>query len=217
MKKSIILLLLSVVAMVAANGVYAQFSRLVQMSQAQQAISSFSYKGFVDVGYMAGVGHYSANKFEATTSHGLSSGNLFMGIGAGIDVLKTDDDGRDSRWNESLDDFSDNAYMIPIFFDFRYSGSGAIGMFVDFKAGISLLTGDSYITINDGVFDNDVSFYLNCSLGVRFALGAKSAFNVGLTYSLISQRYYGYDDYYYHSRYDGISLHGLGVTAGIEW
>ena len=77
--------------------------------------------------------------------------------------------------------------------------------------------GDDYITIDDGIIDSDFCFYLNCSIGLRFALGAKSAFNVGVSYGLISQRYYGYDDYYYHSRYDGISLNSIGVTAGFEW
>lgn len=196
---------------------HAQFSRMVHMPHGQHSLSLFSYKGFVDAGYIAGVGHYQANKFEVTTSHGLSSGNLFLGIGAGLDVLKTDNNDGSKRRDVNMD-LSDNAYMLPLFFDFRYNGTGDISLFLDLKTGISMLLDDGYITVNDGIFNNDVSFYLSCSLGVRFAIGAKSALNVGVIYSLISQNYSSYDDYYHHNnRYNGISLHGIGVTLGLEW
>ena len=213
MKKLVVILLFS--ALMSATAMHAQFSRIVQMSQAQQATSVFSYKGFADVSYTAGIGHYRAGKFEATTSHGLSSGNLFLGAGLGIDILKTETESG-GRWEEDMK-LSDNAYMIPLFLDFRYSGNSPIAAYIDLKTGISFLTGDDYITINDGILDNDVSFYLSCSFGARFALGSRSAFNVGVTYSLISQRYYGYDDYFYYHDYNGISLHGIGITAGFEW
>ena len=96
------------------------------MAQAQQVMSMFSYKGFIEAGYNAGVGYYKANKFEATTSHGLSSGNFFMGVGAGVDILKTEAD-EFTRWEEDMD-LSDNAYMIPLFLDFRYICTAQINM-----------------------------------------------------------------------------------------
>lgn len=209
-------ILLSVIAaIVCPLSLHAQFSGLVQMAQAQQVMSMFSYKGFIEAGYNAGVGYYKANKFEATTSHGLSSGNFFMGVGAGVDILKTEAD-EYTRWEEDMD-LSDNAYMIPLFLDFRYMGSNPISAFVDAKTGVSFLVGNDYITINDGIIDNEACFYLSCSIGVRIALGSRSAFNLGVNYSLINQRYYRYDDYYYYDRYDGISLHSIGVVAGLEW
>lgn len=217
MKKLVAIILLFVCG---ATVAYAQFSNLWSMSQTQESMSGFFYKGYVDAGYQAGVGHYRANRFEATTTHGFSSGNLFMGLGAGIDVLNTDYDDVNVHWDEIP--VSDNAYMVPLFFDFRYYGSGAVGLFIDMKTGISFLVNDDYITINDGTIDNDISFYLSCSLGVRFALGSRTALNIGVNYGLISQRYYPYnyyDDYYYrhYDRYDGISLHALGVSVGLEW
>lgn len=213
MKRPFLTSLLALSTVIAAH---AQFSDLLQFAQTQQSLSLYTYKGFVEAAYGAGVGHYQANKLEITTSHGVTNGNIFAGIGAGIDILKTDTDHSDTRWEEGMD-LSDNAYMVPLFLDFRYMGKGAVSAFVDCKAGVSFLVNDAYITIDDGIIDNDVSFYLSCGVGVRFALGAKSAFNVGINYSLISQRYYGYDDYYYYSRYDGISLHSIGISAGFEW
>ena len=213
MRKPLLTLLLAVSCVVS---MHAQFSDLLQFAQAQQSLSLYTYKGFVEAGYNAGVGHYQANKIEVTTSHGVTNGNIFAGIGAGIDILNTDTDHDDTRWEEGMD-LSDNAYMVPLFLDFRYMGGRAVSAFFDCKAGVSFLVNDSYITIDDGIIDNDVSFYLSCSIGVRMALGTKSAFNIGINYGLISQRYYGYDDYYYHNRYNGISLHSIGVTAGLEW
>lgn len=211
--KKLLTIILSVVAAMSAQ---AQFSDLMQFAQTQQSLSLFSYNGYVDVGYSAGVGYYKANKFEATTSHGVSNGRVFAGLGAGVDVLKTETVEHSTRWDADLE-VSDNAYMVPLFLDFRYSGRSAISFFFDCKTGVAFLVGDDYITIGNGIIDNEFCFYLNCSIGLRFALGAKSAFNVGVSYGLIQQRYYDYDDYYYHNRYDGISLNSIGVTAGFEW
>ena len=97
MKKLLMLIILFAMMPVAAA--WAQFSDLMQFAQAQQSLSLFSYNGYVDVGYSAGVGYYKANKFEATTSHGVSNGRIFAGLGAGVDVLKTKTVEHPMRWD----------------------------------------------------------------------------------------------------------------------
>lgn len=124
------------------------------------------YKGFVDVGYIADLSDYNADKVEVSTSHGYQFNNYFY-VGGGVAV-----------------DFYTDADLIaaPIFVDFRANFiNKKITPFADIKTGYSV--GDV-----EGV-------YVATGIGVRFSLKGKKALNLKLEYNYQQYDYY-YRGYY---------------------
>lgn len=124
------------------------------------------YKGFVDVGYIADLSDYNADKVEISTSHGYQFNNYFY-VGGGVAV-----------------DFYTDADLIaaPIFVDFRANFiNKKITPFADIKTGYSV--GDV-----EGV-------YVATGIGVRFSLKGKKALNLKLEYNYQQYDYY-YRGYY---------------------
>lgn len=124
------------------------------------------YKGFVDVGYIADLSDYNADKVEISTSHGYQFNNYFY-VGGGVAV-----------------DFYTDADLIaaPIFVDFRANFiNKKITPFADIKTGYSV--GDV-----EGV-------YVATGVGVRFSLKGKKALNLKLEYNYQQYDYY-YRGYY---------------------
>lgn len=123
------------------------------------------YRGFVDFSYTLGVGDFGKNhdRVNLMTSHGYQIvPQLFAGVGVGANYYYDDD-----SWN------------LPIFAHFRSDIlNNDITPFVDLRVGYSLI---------------DVKgFYLNPSIGCRFAVSDNIALNVGVGYTLQKAEFYKY-------------------------
>lgn len=187
-----------------------------------------AYKGFLELGYSGGVSEYSANQLDVLTTHGVTFGsNLFLGVGLGVNILYPDENGNpishldgghympEGRYSYN----KETAVMVPVYFDLKYNfGNGAVRPFVDVKLGAAFLGNDHAVSIGDGWLDDREGFYFSPTIGVNIPTSSRVGINIGVTYNLISQKYYYYDYYYdhYYSN-DGISLHSLGVKFSIEW
>jgi hypothetical protein len=132
------------------------------------------YKGFVDFGYSVGVGDYGADRIEFSTTHGVQINKyIFAGAGVGVNYF-----------------YDSESVGIPIYAAARYTVlDKRITPFVEAKVGYAV--GDV-----DGV-------YASPSIGCRFRMGNKSAFNVSVGYTLMSTevttvyksgRHYNYEE-----------------------
>ena len=186
------------------------------------------YKGFIEAGYSAGVGNYRANQLDVLTTHGVAIGDGFVGVGTGVNVLFPKEEGVGTNW--SMGDYgngyrpqganyrSENAVFIPLYLDLKYNFSGSsVSPFVDLKLGGTFLVNDNAVCLGNGWIDNRTSVYCSPSVGVRIPIGGSAAFNMAVTYTLISQKYYYYDYWDGPVYSDGISLHSLGARLSIEW
>ncbi|MGN1246682.1 MAG: hypothetical protein ACI4UN_08605 [Muribaculaceae bacterium] len=188
--------------------------------------SGTRYKGFIETGYSGGIGDYRANQLDILTTHGIATGNLFLGVGFGVNILYPNENGNPLDHNvggfypsSKYDYNKETAVMIPLYVDFKYNfGSGSVRPFVDFKVGAAFLGNDHAVSIGDGWLDDEEGLYFSPTIGINIPTSGRAAINIGLTYNLISQKYYYYD-WYYDEVYsnDGISLHSLGVKLSIEW
>ncbi len=183
---------------------------------------SGSYKGSIDAGWSKTLGNKDADFLEFSTSQGYQYNSWFyMGVGLGVDVLFAhQNDGWGSGWNPSMDfDYNHSstktAAMVPIFTDFRATlgDRSKVNFFVDLRVGCSFLMSKDYIEIGDGYLTNQQYFYLRPSIGLRIPTNSKNpkqAFDVGVTYKLLTSNYWNY-----WSR--SITLNSLGVAIGYEW
>jgi len=137
------------------------------------------YKGFIDLGFSFGtssnieIGNQSEkynkgdNRLEFSTSHGIFfNPYIFAGLGAGIHFYTgyNDDDGEYQSYDEV-------GYVIPIFAHVR-------SHFIDAKA-------SPFVDVKLGYSVNDLKgTYFSPSVGCRFAKGSRSAFWIGMGYSL---------------------------------
>lgn len=174
---------------------------------------SFNYKGFVELSGVAGLGENRANFAEISTSQGFTySSWFFMGAGMGIAVAhSTADFGKDYQPGN----YSQTKAMIPIFTDFRFflGNTSSIGGYIDIKLGAAWMIGRSYLCTSHGYLTNAAQFYCKPSVGIRIPTGkgGRQAFDIGLTYQLITS------DNYYSWNNSSISLSNLGLTLGYEW
>ena len=123
------------------------------------------YRGFVDFSYSLGVGDFGKNhdRVNLMTSHGYQFvPQFFAGIGIGANYY-----------------YDDEAWNLPIFAHFRSDIlANDITPFVDLKVGYSFI---------------DVKgFYLNPSVGCRFAVSDNLALNIGVGYTLQKTEFYYY-------------------------
>lgn len=175
-----------------------------------------NYKGFAEVGYVKGVGVNNVDFLSFSTSQGFKYRNwFFMGAGIGVDVAfsgVSEVNSVPSQYN-----YTTTAVMIPIFTDFRFNigNSTSTSFFADIKLGCSFLAGNTFLQVNNGYLSSQEYFYFKPSVGVRIPLqsqnkNGKKAFNIGLTYQLLTSNYW----YNYNSN---VTLNALGLDASFEW
>ncbi len=208
-----------------ANAQYAQIVNQIPELLQPALSGSMNYKGFVDVTSTFGIGNDRANFVGVSTTQGFQySSWFFMGAGIGVDVAmsSTSDNGMirpnrpDAGYTPGM---ARTKAMIPLFTDFRFNFGGNKGpsFFADIKAGATWLIGNSYLELNNGSLSTRTQFLLRPSVGVRIPVNAqnpKQAFNVGVTYQLITaNNSWGY----WNSSYYNTTLNSLGVNVGYEW
>lgn len=201
-------------------------------SSSSSSLLDVGYKGFLEVGFAGGVSDHKANQLDILTTHGISAGNFFLGLGLGVNILFPQDqtlksDMISSGYWEYASDYdyyncTDNAVLIPIYLDFKYNfgNTSNICPFIDMKIGASFLVSDQDgAYIGEGWMDKDACFYFSPTIGFRVPLSnSRTALNIGLTYNLLSQKYRYFDDWSGREYYnDGIVLHSLGARVSIEW
>lgn len=154
-------------------------------------LTASGYKGFVDLGYTAGVGDYSAGRMELTTSHGYQfNPYLFLGAGTGFQYYHEGE-----------------TFTLPIFADIRANFmKGPIVPFVGFKAGYTL-------AFFDGI--SGLGAYLAPNVGVKFAVSPNTALNFTLGYTGQIAKIEYYDSYDYYSGH--ITLSGISFKIGLEF
>ena len=180
---------------------------------------SFNYKGYVEADGLAGIGDKRTNFIGISTSQGFRYSNwFFMGAGIGVDIAVTQSDPLDYA---PQSDWSSNTYstkvMLPVFTDFRFliGGEKSVSAFIDLKLGASWLLGNGYLEINHAAMGHGAQFYLKPSVGMRIPVNsnnARQAFNIGLTYQLITS-----NNFYSYYNDNSLTLNNLGLTLGFEW
>lgn len=148
------------------------------------------YRGFIDVGYLFGVGdEYSkVDRIELSTAHGYQFNNhFFLGAGVGMHYLTLD-----------------NVFMLPVFVNFKgYLLNNPISPFLDLKGG--------YSPILTKLEDDDIKggLYISPSIGVRFIVADNIGMSVGLGFNFqqikdIELREYG-------------SMNAVSLKLGVEF
>lgn len=217
MKKNLRLLIPAIAILFSASQVKAQYTSIVNQAanMIQTAVmGGASYKGFVDVSYTGGVGNLRANFVGISTIHGFQMKDwFFMGAGLGVDYVysHTNQLNQGSWGNKGV---RKSGAMIPIFTDFRFNigGRNTASFFIDIKAGGEFLIGKNYLTIENGYINGSEYFMLKPSLGVRIptSRNGKQAFNIGVTYQLLTCNYwYNYDS--------SGTINSIGGTLSYEW
>lgn len=230
MKTRLTILFMALASLFAAPRAEAQYYQIAnQIPQLiRPALSGgLNYKGFVEAGYIGGIGDKRADFLDISTVQGFRYADwFFMGVGAGVDVLfahQNEDWGNGWGGNPSYNDYwnhsnTETAVMIPLFTDFRFNigntNTSAASFFIDLRLGASFLIGDDYVRIGDGYLTSTECFYLRPSLGVRIPVGGsnvKQAISIGVNYQLLTQNYW-----YYRGGSDA-TLSGFGATISYEW
>lgn len=122
------------------------------------------YRGFVDVGYIFGVGneYTKENRIELSTTHGYQVNNhFFVGGGTGIHYMTSAD-----------------TFLLPMFINFKgYLLNRNISPFFDLKAGYTLIL--SKLT------DEDIKggLYVSPSIGVKFLVTNNIELNTSLGFN----------------------------------
>lgn len=210
-----------------ATPVKAQYAQIV--NQIPELLSpalsgSMNYRGFVDATATFGIGDDRANFVGVSTTQGFQYSDwFFMGVGIGVDVAMSSTS--DAMVGQVRPDpgyvrsMARTKAMIPLFSDFRFNIGSKSGpsFFADIKAGATWLIGNSYLELNNGGLSTRTQFILRPSIGVRVPVSSsnpKQAFNIGLTYQLITANnswgYWGSNSY-------DTTLNSLGLSAGFEW
>lgn len=217
MKKNMRLLIMAFAILFVSSQVKAQYTSIVNQAAniLQTAIvGGASYKGFVDVSYTAGFGNLKASFAGVSTIHGFQFNNwFFMGAGLGVDYVYSDVQ-KYYHGDFGNKGVRSSGAMVPIFTDFRFNigPRTSASFFIDIKAGGSFLIGKRYLAIENGYLSGSEYFMLKPSLGIRIPVGqsSKKAFNIGLTYQLLTCNYwYNYDS--------GGTINSLGGTFSYEW
>lgn len=119
------------------------------------------YRGFVDYGYIQGIGNNINNRLEFATSHGYQFNPIFyIGIGAAFDLTMNKKDS-----------------SLPLFFNTRINFLDEYTTpFWDVRSGYS--------------FRDGKGFYFSTAFGMSFTKKGKNAINLGLVYSLQNAKYY---------------------------
>ena len=180
--------------------------------------SSFvPYKGFLEMGYAAGIGDNRADRLDILTTHGLQvSNNTFVGIGGGLSVSFNNDDYAVHDY-----DYHTTGVSIPLYVDFRFgntypSRGSWVQPFFDFKIGAQFRVSDDTLVVGRGYYDGTNSFYMSPSVGIRIPTGGKSAVNLAATYNLTTHRIADWSgNSYYCDAVQGLS--SFGVRLSFVW
>ena len=135
------------------------------------AAAQNSYRAFAEAGYGALTGNKAGSVYQASTSHGILRGNVFIGVGIGCDYYGVTNPGYDSDYKlpEHSDGFGHFNHIkkftgvaIPVFLNIKsfFAARKASPCF-DLKAGASA----GYAT---GLFGE-------AGAGCRYSLGGKAA------------------------------------------
>ena len=185
-----------------------------------------NYKGFVEASGTAGLGDNRANFVGISTSQGFKYADwFFMGVGIGVDVAHStaDDDGPSyysGYYPEGVSPTKEyyTKCMIPVFTDFRFNigAMNKTGFFIDLKLGAAWILGDGPVVLQHTYIGNNTQFFFKPQIGMRIPVNAEKprrAFNIGLTYQLLTNN----DNDYWGYSYESATLSNLGITLGYEW
>lgn len=146
------------------------------------------YRGFVETGYIAGIGDMEENVFEISTSHGYQiNSHVFVGAGMALfGYLDAD------------------VVAVPLFVNFRADFlDKRFSPFLDFKLGYSAT-------------DDVEGAYVAPSFGCRIGLKRNMALNVGVNYTYqVNNSHSDYSSYYYTDVDADFS--GVGFKIGLEF
>lgn len=216
--KKLVLAAVTLTSPFVANAQYYEIANQLTNLISPALSGAGSYRGYVELSGLPGIGTNRANFVEISTSQGFRYNSWFyMGAGLGVDVARSSigdvvaDNGR-PQYYETVQ----TKCMIPVFTDFRFFIGPETGMsaYIDLKLGAAWFVGSKYLAMTEGYMTNGTQFYFKPSIGVRIPVkqgDTKHAFNVGLTYQLLtSNNSWSYGN-------NNISLNNLGVTVSYEW
>ena len=156
------------------------------------------YRGFIEGSYSVGVGHVmNRSRWEIATSQGYQFAPwLYAGVGVAYDAYTAK-----SGYGES------GVHTVPVFGDVRVDFLNYWACpFADIRAGYALA-------------NEHAGFYMNASVGCRFALSKTSplALNVGVGYSMQmgDKAWWQWAAFTQKSEYKSMSA--VSVKVGFEW
>ena len=125
-------------------------------NQLQQMLSpalsgSFNYKGYVEASYLRGLGDDRFDVIDISTTQGFKySSWLFMGAGAGVDIILPSLD-----YKHNVDPI----VMIPLYADFRFliGNQDKVGVNIDLRLGAAFNFSDDFPTNNGYIYEDDMS------------------------------------------------------------
>ncbi len=221
MKRFCILsLILAAAATFTARGQYYEIANQLPQLLRPALSGSANYKGFVEISGLAGVGHNRANVIDFSTSQGFQYNSWFyMGVGVGVDIAMAQQPSlrdNDPDYGYLDRDNKKTKVMIPLFSDFRFNiGSReSTSFFADIRLGAAWMVGNGYLRMADACMSNSTQFYLRPTIGVRMPVKAgdtRHAFNIGITYQLLTSN----NNYYRDS--NSVSLNNFGASISYEW
>jgi hypothetical protein len=150
------------------------------------------YSAFVEFGYSVGIGDYSFDRFEITTSHGIqANSHIFIGLGTGLKYF-----------------FDGSNYAIPVYTDFRVNFlNKKISPFAGMKIGYTI--GDVSGVMVTPMFGCRFGFHNN--FGLILSLGYD--YQRGKVTTYYYNYYYGYNYYNTHTE----NLGGVFLKIGLEF
>lgn len=202
----------------AAHAQYYQIANQLTNLITPALSGSLSYKGFVELDGIGGVGPNRANFIGINTTQGFQYASWFyMGVGMGIDVAmaRNVDQAHPDGGYYGLHT-SKTMAMLPLFSDFRFNfgPSNGVSAFLDAKVGAAWFLGDNYLGLYDRCMGHGAQFFLQPTLGVRIPVSATNpdhAMNIGVSYRLITSN----NNYSWNS--NTATLNGFGVSVAYEW
>lgn len=225
MKKLALGGLLALAGCLGASAQYYQIANQLTDMVTTGLSAGLNYKGFVEAGFLGGVGNQRADVLSFSTTQGVTySSWFFMGVGLGADVLFAHSDYQFSgRPDYPWDGYDDSrgrtktGVVIPLFTDFRFNlgNPQSMSCFIDLKVGCSFLVGSNYLQVGDGVLTSSENFYLRPGLGLRFPLSpnGRQALSVAVNYQLMTSNYWSW----YGRASNSATLSAVGATLSYEW
>lgn len=214
MAKKIISIFVFVALAFGARAQYYEMSNQLSRMLQPALSGSASYRGFVDLTGLVGFGDNRVNFAGISTTQGFQYNNwFFMGVGMGIDIARGTGDFLCGVWNEP--GYTDTQAVLPVFSDFRFNAKigKSSSLFIDLKLGAAWFLGSDYMALHDAVIGHGTQFLLRPTVGFSIPLNKnnpKQAFNVGLTYQLLTSESS-------YRNYGSPTLNNFGATLSFQW
>lgn len=165
------------------------------------------YHGLVDLGYAIGVGDYTFDRFEFSSSHGYQfNPYFFLGGGLGLHLMQKFDTPNMDIPLDSRDFMID----LPIYAETRVTFvDGSISPFISARGGY-------FLTHNGGL-------YFNVSAGCRFMVSKNNAINIFIGYSSEKLEFETFDKFVssnsmeYSTEKRKLSTGGISIRVGYEF